>query len=364
MNKWKTSLHLNHLDGEIKTDHFSTNTGIFQGDSPSGLLSILSLLQLSWLLNTSNIGYRINHQGDIISHLLFMDNLKLFAANNNQLASVIRIVHKFSDDIGMSFGIDRCKKYMILKSELSSKHAFEAINLYAIPALLYGFPVLDWTITELKIIDRETRKMLLQYHAMHNQSDVTRLYLPRKNGDRGLINMTNHYNNAIINFSSCLLNSEEQFLKLTSNWQITRGEKPIHQKAQRYCDEIGHDIQQLAAMRKLPRKIAIKSAHINKLEAELKRKNMHGQFAKYLDQPHVDKERSNQWLKSSTLKRSTESTIAAIQEQAISTKYTENHVFNVEDDGYMSNLPCRKRNHPPHHIRLRWSFTNKIPRTP
>ena len=82
-------------------------------------------------------------------------------------------------------------------------------------------------------------------------------------------------------------------------------------------------------MRKLPWKIAIKSAHINKLEAELKRKNMHGQFAKYLDQPHVDKERSNQWLKSSTLKRSTESTIAAIQEQAVSTKYTKKHSFNV-----------------------------------
>ena len=172
---------------------------------------------------------------------------------------------------------------MIPKSELSSKHTFEAINLYAIPALLYGFPVLDWTITELKIIDRETRKMLLQYHAMHNQSDVTQLYLPRKNDDTGLINMNNHYNNAIINFSSCLLNSEEQFLKLTSNCKVTRGEKSIHQKAQRYCDEIGHVIQQLAAMRKLPRKIIIKSTRINKPEAELKRKNIHGQFARYLD---------------------------------------------------------------------------------
>ena len=190
------------------------------------------------------------------------------------------------------------------------------------------------------------------------------MYLPRKNGGRGLINISNHYKNAIINFSSYLLNSEEQVLKLTSNWQVTREEKSIHQKAQRYCDEIGHDIQQLAAMRKLPRKITIRSARINKLRAELKRKHMLGQFARHLDQPHFDKERSNQWLKSSTLKRSTESTIAAIQEQAISTKYTENHVFNVEDDGYMSNLPCRKRNHPPHHIRLRWSFTNKIPRTP
>ena len=155
-----------------------------------------------------------------------MDDLKLFAANDNQLASMIRIVNKFSDDIGMSLGTDKSKKFtiqrgkivymeniqldngeelkslelnqqykylgfgetltidkttksalkneyfkrlkMILKSELSSKHTFEAINSYAIPALSYGFPVLDWTITELEIIDRETRKMLQQYHAMHS----------------------------------------------------------------------------------------------------------------------------------------------------------------------------------------------------
>ena len=43
-----------------------------------------------------------------------MVHLKLFAANNNQLASII-------------------------KSELSSKHTFGAINLYAIPVLSYGF---------------------------------------------------------------------------------------------------------------------------------------------------------------------------------------------------------------------------------
>ena len=54
---------------------------------------------------------------------------------------------------------------------------------------------------------------------------------------------------------------------------------------------------------------------------------MHGQFARHLDQPYVNKEQSNQWLK-----RFTESTIAVIQEHAISTKYIGNHVFNVEDD--------------------------------
>ena len=69
---------------------------------------------------------------------------------------------------------------MIRKSVLSNKHFFEAINSYAIPALSYGFPVLDWTITELEIIDRETRKMLQQYYAMHSKSDVTWLHLPTK----------------------------------------------------------------------------------------------------------------------------------------------------------------------------------------
>ena len=40
MNNWEMSLYLNHQDGKIKTDHFSIITGIWQGDSPSGLLSL------------------------------------------------------------------------------------------------------------------------------------------------------------------------------------------------------------------------------------------------------------------------------------------------------------------------------------
>ena len=75
---------------------------------------------------------------------------------------------------------------------------------------------------------------------------------------------------------------------------------------------------------------------------------MHGQFARHLDQPYVDKKRSNQWLKSSTLKRSTGSTIAAIQEQAISSKYIEKHVFNVEDDDTCR--ICRVEKETIHHI--------------
>ena len=114
-------------------------------------------------------------------------------------------------------------------------------------------------------------------------------------------------------------------------------------------------------MRKLLRKITIKSARINKLEAELKRKNRHEQFARYLDQPYIDKEQSSQWLKSSTLKRSTVSTIAAIQEQSISTKYIENMSSMLK---MMINVESTVLKKKPSIIsyQVAMSFTNIIPR--
>ena len=42
-----------------------------------------------------------------------MYDLKFFAANGNQFVSMIKIVNKFSDDIRMSLGIDKCKKLPI-----------------------------------------------------------------------------------------------------------------------------------------------------------------------------------------------------------------------------------------------------------
>ena len=117
MNNWKTFWYHNYQDGQIKTDHFSVNTGIFQGESSSGLLSILSLLSLSWLLKTSNIGYKINPQSDIISNLLLIDDLILLPANDNQLVSMKKIINKFSDNNEMSFRIDKCKKLTIQRGK-------------------------------------------------------------------------------------------------------------------------------------------------------------------------------------------------------------------------------------------------------
>ena len=43
-----------------------------------------------------------------VNHLLFMDDLKLYAKNEDQLSMLVRTVHMFSNDIGMEFGMKKC----------------------------------------------------------------------------------------------------------------------------------------------------------------------------------------------------------------------------------------------------------------
>ena len=37
-----------------------------------------------------------------------MDDLKLFAKNENEIDSLVQTVRIFSDDIGMKFGLEKC----------------------------------------------------------------------------------------------------------------------------------------------------------------------------------------------------------------------------------------------------------------
>lgn len=183
---------------------------------------------------------------------------------------------------------------------------------------------------------------------MHSQRDITRLYIPRRNGGRGFINIVDHFKNSILNFSSYLLTTDEPYLNLVSNWQHTRGAKSIHAMAQYYSQELTLDIQELSAVPKQQRKKQIAEKRTEMKINVLKNKNLHGQFMRLLDEPHIDKESSTKWLTSSTLKRATESSICAIQEQAITTNYIKKHVFKTEESDTCR--VCRKEKETIHHI--------------
>ena len=94
----KRELEQKYKIAEIGLEHVSSNgerlrsvsirRGIFQGDSLSPLLFVVSMIPLSLVLRKCEAGYTYA-KNTKVNHLLFMDDLKLYARSECQLDSLI-----------------------------------------------------------------------------------------------------------------------------------------------------------------------------------------------------------------------------------------------------------------------------------
>ena len=123
MGDWRTVLTANgERLGEVRI-----RRGIFQGDSLSPLLFIVAMLPLTMILKRETaLGYKFGREKKRMNHLLFMDDLKLYAENRLDLEELIGIVQRFSKDIGMEFGVDKCA---VLEIKGGMKAGYEGIEL-------------------------------------------------------------------------------------------------------------------------------------------------------------------------------------------------------------------------------------------
>ena len=107
---------LSHKDGELTIPDVRIKRGIYQGDSLSPLFFCLTLDPLSKLLMHQDIGYNIGKvrgleaARKITSHL-FMDDIKLYADSEKHLQKLIQVVHGYSNDIHIEFGLGKCMYY-------------------------------------------------------------------------------------------------------------------------------------------------------------------------------------------------------------------------------------------------------------
>lgn len=107
---WDTRVVIGSGPNAGQTDVIKIQRGVFQGDSLSPLLFCMTLLALSVALRRG-VGYMggpPNNRGHKITHLFNVDDLKLYAANEKDLRNMMQIVSEFSNDVGMSLGIDKC----------------------------------------------------------------------------------------------------------------------------------------------------------------------------------------------------------------------------------------------------------------
>lgn len=63
------------------------------------------------MLNCTKIGYQIKADNEkyIVSHLLHMDDLKMYAQSITKRTGLMNITELYSKDKNMKFGLDKCR---------------------------------------------------------------------------------------------------------------------------------------------------------------------------------------------------------------------------------------------------------------
>ena len=344
MKSWKTVLTANGEElGEV-----SIKRGIFQGDSLSPLLFIVAMIPLTLLLRRESMGYKFGQEGRKMNHLLFMDDLKLYGRDKDEIKKLCAVVHKFSKDIGMEFGMDKCavleiksgvqvscngivlpddktmqevepegykylgvlegadikmkdmkdkvrKEYLrrvkaTAGSQLHAGNLLQAVNTWAVSVVRYTAGILDWSTRELEAMDTKTRKILAMNRALHIRSNVDRLYIKRKEGGRGLMSVEECVRAEEAALEEYVLGSEEWMLKVVAEGKV-QGELQGDYKKRM-------DKERKERLKGMP---------------------LHGKFFREIEE--VADPKSWQWLRGGYLDKKNESYICAAQENALNTRY-------------------------------------------
>ena len=72
------------------------------------------------MLNTDGQGFKIKADTEnyTLSHLMYMDDIKFYAGTKQGLEQLVQITSKFSTDIKMDFGLEKCKSMQIFMGQL------------------------------------------------------------------------------------------------------------------------------------------------------------------------------------------------------------------------------------------------------
>lgn len=365
MSSWRTTLSVTGTTGTYRTGEIPINRGIFQGDSLSPLWFCIALNPLSNMLNRSTYAYAIDDHAKL-SHLFYMDDLKLFARGQQQLEGELEIVRNFSEGIRMKFGLDKCAavhvrrgklvesqditladgsqirdlgaentyRYLgiqqtyeirqkenkdkaenelvrriskILKSHLNAKNKIIAINIWAIPTITYTAGILTWSKTDVERLDRKIRSLMIKHGMLHPNSATERVYIQRKDGGRGLTSLT-----------TAIAKEKENLKKY-----FLRTNLPVHRRVVAWDNKI-------TALNLASPETPVTENQLEEMERTWESKALHGRFYAALHQTEVDTKASNSYLTAGYLFPETEGMMLAIQDQVVKTRTYARHILNQQ----------------------------------
>ena len=66
------------------------------------------MIPLNHIIRKCTAGYKLRKSQEKINHLMYMDDIKLFAKNEEGLVTRIHAVRIYNQNIGMEFGVEKC----------------------------------------------------------------------------------------------------------------------------------------------------------------------------------------------------------------------------------------------------------------
>ena len=102
--------------------------GIFQGDDQSPLLFVIATVPLNHIFRKCTAGYKLTQLQENINHLIYMNNIKLFAKNEKELEILIHVVTIYSQDIGMEYSIEKCAMLIMKRGKRHMTDGMELPN--------------------------------------------------------------------------------------------------------------------------------------------------------------------------------------------------------------------------------------------
>ena len=298
---WNTRIVAKTKQGNEQSDVIRFNKGLPQGDALCPQLFTLCLNPVAWKLSVTE-GYRLSKPLDVkITNLLYIDDLKIFAASETKLNTVLKATRAAMQDIGLNWNAKKCSVINVKKGEqvqgtevkldekeviknlnagtqykflgvlenirqedklalecaakvylqrmsviwsspLSDENRVIASNQFALPVLSYLMWTQRWPVAELRRIDREVRKIIVENGGKHPLGSTALLYLPRDCGGRGMQSVESVYKATKIKAAVKLYSNEDPTMETVRCFEENssrNGHYSLINDAIKYAEELG-----------------------------------------------------------------------------------------------------------------------------
>ena len=299
---WNTRIVANTVQGQVVSEPIVFKKGLPQRDALCPRLFTICLNPVALKISASD-GYKLSKPISArITDLLYIDDLNVFAASESKLNRVLESTQAAMEDIGLQWNPRKCavvhirggvhsqessgrdlagerlptleegRTYKFLgvletlvqeekmALELAARECLRrlsviwssplsdlvvASNQFSLPVLGYLMWTQQWPVTDLKTIDREERKIIVENSGKHPGGSTSLLYLPREKGGRSLRAAETEYKVTKIKAAVRLYENKDPAMEIVREFEERAellGHSSLVKDAAKFAEDLGVNV--------------------------------------------------------------------------------------------------------------------------